>query len=188
MSKRRGKASAQPQWRNRIVESGTRRAGDFVAHPDNWRTHSSEQEALLVGVLETVGWVQDVIESKRTGYVLDGHLRVKAALARGEDEPVPYKVVDVTEAEEALILSTFDPLSALAGRDREKVAELLDLIPDSVGAELARALHSDKKAAKKLVAFDAAATFHVVVECENETQQAALVSRLRAEGYTCRTE
>lgn len=185
MTKVKSRAAA---WRNRIVEKSEQRADQFVAHPDNYRLHSTEQEAALTHVLGKVGWVQDVIVSKRSGYLLDGHLRVKAALARGDGTLVPYKVVDVSEADEALILSTMDPIGALARADREKVDELIALLPDEDDVALARLLHGERKADKKLIAFEAETTFSVIVECQNETQQAALVGRLRAEGYTCRTE
>lgn len=175
-----------PAWRNRIVDHGVQAAGQFLAHPDNWRIHPHSQEQALTGVLDAVGWIDEVVVSKRTGRLLNGHLRVKAALARSEEEPVPYKVVDVTENEEALILLTFDPISALAGTDTDKRDELLGLLPDDL-APLAAVLHSDQAAVKKLVQFSAAPNFQVIVDCQNETQQAELLSRLGGEGYQCRT-
>ena len=168
------------------MASGLQAADQFVAHPDQWRIHPHEQEAALLRVLDRVGWVQEVIVSKRSGYLLDGHLRVKTALARGDQTPVPYKTVDVTENDEALILASYDAIGMLAGSDRAKLDELIGLMPDE-DAALARILHGERRAAKKLVAFDVAETFSVTIDCENASQQAALLARLRAEGYACRT-
>jgi len=96
-----------------------------MAHYLQWRIHPKAQQDALAEVLDRVGWVQNVIESARTGYLLDGHARVALALRRGDDEPVPYVQVDVTEEEEALILGALDPIGALAGSDKAKLEELL---------------------------------------------------------------
>ena len=172
-------------WANRIVSSGVQPAGQFLAHPDNWRIHPGAQEEALIGILDRVGWVQDVIVSQRTGYTLDGHLRVASALRRGEETPVPYKVVDVTEAEEALLLASLDPIAALAGTDNAKYEELVGLLPDDL-AVLAKLAKGSAETAKTLVQFTAQEKHTVVVECADAQQQRDLLSRLTQEGYTCR--
>ena len=74
--------------------------------------------------LDQVGWVQQVMVNRRTGFVVDGHARVALALSR--DEPtVPVLYVDLDPDEEALVLATLDPIGALAGRDDEKLRDLL---------------------------------------------------------------
>ena len=115
----------QKGWRNRIVSSGEKPASDYLAHHLNWRVHPRAQQDALEGVLDQVGWVQNVIESARSGELLDGHARVMLALRRGDDTPVPYVQVDVSPEEEALILSTLDPLSAMAAADKEQLDALL---------------------------------------------------------------
>lgn len=112
-------------WRNRITGSGVESPDQILANPANWRVHPKHQQDALEGVLNEVGWVQDVIVNQRTGHLVDGHLRVSLALRRGEPD-VPVKYVDLTEAEEALVLATIDPLSALAVTDEGKLRELLD--------------------------------------------------------------
>jgi len=160
------------------------RAGDFLANPGNYRKHPTAQENVLTGVLDTVGWVQEVIINKTTGHMVDGHLRVKAALSRSEDEPVPYKVVELTEAEEALVLATYDPISAMAFNDEAVLKEVLALVPDHM-YPLAAAVHAKKEGAQ-LVSFNATVHYRVVVECSDESQQQALCERLAGEGYRVR--
>lgn len=111
-------------WRNRITGSGVESPDQILANPANWRVHPKHQQDALEGVLNEVGWVQDVIINQQTGHLVDGHLRVSLALRRGEPD-VPVKYVDLTEAEEALVLATIDPLSALATTDAGKLDELL---------------------------------------------------------------
>jgi DNA modification methylase len=124
MARAKAPARAAP-WRNRIVGSGEEEPSAIVANPANWRTHGQEQRGALRGALGTVGWVQQVVINRRTGHLVDGHARVEEAVAR-KDPSVPVLYVDLSLEEEALVLATFDPLGAMAGRDEEKLGELLD--------------------------------------------------------------
>lgn len=111
-------------WRNRIVGHGEQPASQFLANPNNWRVHPQSQRDALHGALNEVGWVQQVIVNRRTGYLVDGHERVWQALQNG-DAPVPYVEVDLDEAEEAYVLATLDPIGAMAMADKGKLSELL---------------------------------------------------------------
>ena len=55
-----------------------------AANPANWRTHPGSQRDALRGSLTEVGWVAEVIVNTVTGHLVDGHLRVEQARARGE--------------------------------------------------------------------------------------------------------
>jgi len=112
-------------WRNRIVEYGTKRADQFTAHPNNWRKHPKHQREALAASLNSVGWVGVVLENRRTGHLLDGHERLWQALAQGDDTPVPYITVDVSEDEEHLILATLDPITAMAQTDADILEGIL---------------------------------------------------------------
>lgn len=111
-------------WRNRIVGTGEEAPDQLVANPMNWRTHPGNQRDALRGSLASVGWVQQVLVNKRTGHVVDGHARVEEALSRGE-ATVPVLYVDLSPEEEALVLATLDPISAMANTDDAKLRELL---------------------------------------------------------------
>ena len=131
-------------WQNKIVGSGTSRAGDLLANESNWRIHVKAQQDALSGILKEVGWVQQVIVNRRTSEewcasqnvetVVDGHLRVSLALSKGEDTEVPVIYIDLTPKEEALVLATFDPISALAVADNEQLKALLSEIETENGA------------------------------------------------------
>jgi DNA modification methylase len=111
-------------WRNRITGSGEEAPDQLVANPQNWRVHPGNQRDALRGSLATVGWVQQVLVNQRTGHVVDGHARVEEALSRGE-ATVPVLYVDLDPEEEALVLATLDPISAMANTDDAKLRELL---------------------------------------------------------------
>jgi 3'-phosphoadenosine 5'-phosphosulfate sulfotransferase (PAPS reductase)/FAD synthetase len=118
---------SRAQWANRIVKSGEADPRVLLAHPENWRQHPPGQREALTQVLDEVGWVQDVIVSQNTGRLLDGHLRVELALERHE-KTIPVTWVDVTEQEELLILTSIDPIAALAKTNKDKLRGLLDKV------------------------------------------------------------
>ena len=122
----------QTHWRSRIVGEGEEDPTQLLASPLNARIHPHTQEQALTGVLDQVGWVQRVIVSRRTGHVLDGHLRVSAAISRGEPS-VPVVYVDLDDAEEKLILATLDPIGSLAGYDAGVLDQLLQEVQTDSG-------------------------------------------------------
>ena len=110
-------------WRNRITRYGEEAPDQLLAHENNWRIHPGTQQAALKAVLQTVGLVQNVIISERSGKCLDGHLRIQMAISEGQ-QTIPITYVDVTPEEEKLILATIDPLSAMAVADEELLAAM----------------------------------------------------------------
>jgi len=111
-------------WRNRIVGYGEEAPDQLLANPGNWRTHPFSQTDALGGVLRDVGLVQNVIVNKTSGFVVDGHARIALALRDGQPT-IPVTYVELDPSEEALILATLDPLSAMAGTDAAQLDALL---------------------------------------------------------------
>jgi hypothetical protein len=111
-------------WRNRIIGHGEEAPDQLLANPLNFRIHPKPQQDALAGVLNEVGWVQDVIVNQRSGHVIDGHLRVSLAISR-QEPTIPVVYVDLDEHEERLMLATLDPLAAMAATDRDQLASLL---------------------------------------------------------------
>lgn len=118
------------QWQSRIVGTGEEQPDQLLANPMNWRVHPKRQQDALGAVLDRVGWVQQVIVNRTTGHLVDGHLRVALALSRRE-ERIPVVYVEISPEEEAVVLATLDPLSAMAGEDRDILADLLEGMDDA---------------------------------------------------------
>ena len=127
------------EYKNRITGSGEEKLDQIMFNPRNWRIHPMHQQDALKGVLEEVGWVQQVIVNKRTGNLIDGHLRCQLAAREGNDT-IPVVYVDLSEEEEALILSTLDPIAGMAATDKEKLDDLF------------RQFNSDNEDVQKLIA------------------------------------
>ena len=128
-------------YRSRIVAHGEENPATLVANPKNWRTHPPAQEAAMRDVLDEIGWVQEVIVNKRTGRLVDGHMRVSMASRRAENT-VPVSYVDLSEEEEEKVLATLDPLGGMAKVDKEAFANLKQGI-DSDRAALSALLEAD---------------------------------------------
>lgn len=114
----------KPGWQSRIVGTGEEAPDQLLANPKNWRIHPQAQQEGLEAVLDRVGWVQNVVVNRRTGFMVDGHLRVTLAMRRGEAK-VPVLYVDLSPEEESIVLATIDPLAMLAATDKEKLTELI---------------------------------------------------------------
>ena len=145
----RKKPPASGRWQNRIVGHAEVAPGDLLANPRNWRVHPKLQGDALRGILAEVGWVQDVVVNRRTGHIVDGHLRVSLAIQQGE-QAIPVKYIDVSEEEEALLLATLDPLGALASTDGDALDALLQTVQSDDGgiASLLAELSADADASR----------------------------------------
>lgn len=114
-------------WENKIVEYREIAVKELKANPKNWRRHPKTQQEALSGILGEVGVIQNVILNRRTGHLIDGHLRVELAAKEGQ-KTLPVSVVDLSDEEENLALATLDPVSAMATRDDEMLRELLESV------------------------------------------------------------
>jgi len=136
MTRNTHEAPGLPAWRSRIVGYEDLSPAELTANPKNWRTHPKNQRKALAAVLGEVGVVQNIVLNQTTGHLIDGHLRVELAEEQGQ-ATVPVTVVELTEAEEALVLTTLDPLSGMAKRDNDKLADLLAMVTKEDRPDLA---------------------------------------------------
>lgn len=111
--------------------------GALIPHPKNPNTHPPAQVDLLAKVIKHQGWRNPIVVSKRSGFVIAGHARLKAAIALGLDQvPVDYQEFE-TEADEWTHLVADNKLAELADPNDSMLAELLqELTADGVDLEL----------------------------------------------------
>jgi len=128
-------SAAITPWANRIVDHGEESPESLLPNPANWRQHGATQRGALSDVLGEVGLVQGVIVNRTTGHVVDGHLRVELAIAKGQPA-VPVVYVELSEEEEHIILASLDPIGTMADADRERLGDLLSHIENENLAEL----------------------------------------------------
>lgn len=124
----RKRTSPGGEWRSRIVEYREEPAESFLANPLNAaKLHPITQQRAMSAMLDDVGYVAPVIVNRRTGYLLDGHMRVALALDGNAMVPVCY--VDLDPDEEARVLMTFDPIGSMAAFDTAMLREIVDSVP-----------------------------------------------------------
>ena len=117
-----------------IVGYGEEAPEQLLANPFNFRVHNALQEKALGGVLREVGIVQNVLVNSTTqGHMIDGHLRTAMAISNSQQK-IPITYVELSEAEEKVVLATFDPLSAMAGKDEDIFKTLVDGMDDAFKA------------------------------------------------------
>jgi len=127
VKKAKPKAPIDDKFKNRIVGTGSINPNKIKTNPLNFRKHPGLQKDAMEGILEEVGWVQNVIVNKTTGRLIDGHLRHDIAVQNKEPK-IPVLYVELSEAEERLILATLDPIAELATKDRKLYEQLTSQI------------------------------------------------------------
>lgn len=139
------KKKGQGRWENRIVGHGMIEVEKVVNNPANWREHPLYQREALAGVLDDVGIVAEITINKRTGRMVDGHLRVSLAKEHGV-EKLPVRYIDVTAAQEREILATLDPIGALAEANQAQLNALIQSLDKDAIAGSVRTMWTDMQA------------------------------------------
>jgi hypothetical protein len=119
------KRPSNETWRNRVVGFTQKPANQFTANALNFRRHPNNQRDAFRGLVSELGFAGAVLENVTTGNLIDGHLRIEEALSIDENMPIPCVQVELSEAEEKLLLASYDPLSAMASTDKEVLDSLL---------------------------------------------------------------
>ena len=112
------------QIRDRIIGLRRVKASDLRPSPANWRTHPTPQRDALRGLLAEIGYCDALIARELEDGALeliDGHLRAETT----PEVEVRVLILDLNEAEARKLLTTLDPLAAVAGADAGKLDELL---------------------------------------------------------------
>lgn len=179
-------------FRNRIAGHGEERVDQMLANPLNFRLHPANQQEALAGSIDEIGFIRSVTVNKRSGCVVDGHLRVTLA-ARSGVESLPVEYVDLDEQEEAKALLMLDPISAMAASDKAKLDELLrqvnsdDERVQQMLSDLAEREGLISPAEQEKTGADVIPEqYMILIECETEQTQAELLERFNAEGLKCK--
>ncbi len=176
--------------KDRIKEFRRVPASLLVPNPKNWRTHPEKQKNALKGVLAEIGYADALLAREMpdgTLMLLDGHLRAETT----PNQEVPVLVLDLNDEEAEKLLATFDPLSAMAGKDDELFAELISEMETS--SEAVRSLLDETLGAAE-TAENAVETpepvipemFQIVIDCDSEEHQQRVYESLKAEGLMCK--
>ena len=132
-----------------IVETET-----LKENPKNPNTHPEEQIKLLADIIKRTGWRAPITVSTRSGYIVKGHGRLKAAkLAGFESVPVEYqnftsddeenaalladnRIAEFSEIDSKLLAQMFEDFNYeeygdLTGYSEDEYNELIDVIEEA---------------------------------------------------------
>lgn len=182
------------QPRNRILRHVRIRAGDLVPHELNPRVHSTAQRRALQMLYDEIGFARSLLAYPLADgrlKLIDGHLRA----SMDPDQEVDVEVLDVNDAEARALLLAIDPLAQLAGYAAETLEQLratVEADSDAVKTlwqTLQEASERTKRAMKHSTEGDEPALrFYVLIDCDDEEQQRALLARFEAEGLSCQAK
>lgn len=199
------KPAAGSDWRDSIQLSDARpidliyvAASQLDAHPSNWRLHPPEQKAALAEAIGKVGFTTPPLFNLTTGRLLDGHLRKEWA----GDAVIPVVVGRWTEEQERFILTTHDPITAMAKTDAAKLKQLLDGMPKIETGDLDSMLRglvqqqestggvggsaAKQETEEQQDGVTIAESFAVLVKCDTERDQRLVIAELEKNGLDVR--
>lgn len=157
-----------------------------------WGKNPRKNDAAVKKVVESIkrfGFASPILARRENNEVIAGHTRLKAAEVLGLDR-VPVRYLDLDPAEAHLLALADNKLNEVAEWIPADVAAILS----EYSLEDAELAGFDSKAldalADDLGAEDAPSElggllYKVIVECDDEQQQAEILQRLEAEGLKC---
>lgn len=179
--------------RNRVKELRFVKASELTPCADNWRLHPKRQRDLMKSVLQTIGYADALIARETEDgslALIDGHLRADVS----SDVEVPVLIVDLNANEAKELLLVHDPIGAMAERDDEAVARLLEdfeatneTLERFIGEEFKTVFNVDDVESprnEKEVAIPN--LFQIIVEFDDETEQRECFEELTRAGRKCR--
>ena len=102
----------------------------LVPNPRNANQHPQNQIDLLAKIMHFQGVRHPIIVSKRSGFVVAGHARLKAAQRNGWTEfPTDYQDFD-SDAQEYAFLVSDNTIQEFAETNRDAVREVLAEMPE----------------------------------------------------------
>lgn len=165
-------------------------------NPNNWRIHTDEQGNAVDESLDTVGWAGVALYNVETERLIDGHLRRDTAIVRGE--PIPVLLGSWTEEQEAFILATLDPITAMAEADAEALDAVLRMAQPAGPATDDLLSHMAEEAElydnEQYDPLDGMVPeddryeeqYGVIVMCDDEPHQEQVYTELTEAGYECK--
>jgi hypothetical protein len=185
-----------PLPRNRIKRHVRIRAGDLMPHELNARRHPEIQRQALQALYEEIGFARSLLAYELPDgrlKLIDGHLRQ----ALHPDLEVDVEVLDVDDAEARALLLSIDPLAQLADYDQHVLDQLRQITStaNDALAHLWATIEQSQAAVEESLAQarspraekeSVPEQYLILIECDDEAAQVALLQRFQAEGLKCR--
>jgi ParB-like chromosome segregation protein Spo0J len=185
--------TSPPPWPADAIER--RPVASLIPYARNARTHSAEQVAQIASAIREWGWTVPCLIDEAGGLIA-GHGRILAARKLGITE-VPVVVArGWTEAQKRSYVIADNKLAMNAGWDDELLrVELNDLTADDLNLSLTGfsnlelrdiVFPVDKKEKNGKGGLSDGLVYQVIVECDDENQQAEILEEFKGRGIQCK--
>ncbi len=170
---------------------------ELKPNPKNPNTHPASQIELLSKIIKEQGWRAPITVSKRSGFIVKGHGRLKAAINAGITQaPVDYQDYD-SDASELADMVADNRLSELAEMDQSSLSDIMGELNDfDFNMEMTgfsdasiKEILGDSSANANEGSFESEEEeykYQILIECESEGHQSKLINKLTQEGLKCR--
>lgn len=170
----------------------------LVPWKNNPRKNDGEPVSVVMKSIRRFGFGAPIVARLANREIIGGHTRLKAAL-KLKLKVVPCRFLDISEEEAHALALADNKTNELADWDKDLLAAVMGDL-NAAGVDLTAGTGFDDAEVEKLLAHgdippDEYAgddsdkmedKFQVVVECEDERQQAMLLERLQGEGFEVR--
>ncbi len=180
--------------RHRIKRHARIRAGDLIPHELNPRLHPEAQRAALSALYDEIGFARSLLAFELPDgklKLIDGHLRAEMH----PDEELEVEILDVSEEEARILLLAIDPLAELANYQAASLSQLRALVEETSPAVQQLWANHETAAEQTTQSLNEARadanqslseSYLVLIECEDEAEQTALLERFQHEGLNCK--
>ena len=156
---------------------------ELIPYSNNPRNNESAVDAVAASI-EEFGFKVPIIIDK-DNVIVAGHTRLKAALKIGLEKVPCIKADDLTPEQLKAFRLADNKVGELATWDFDKLEEELAGLDMDMSAFGFTQEDDENDAERKDLSGNVDEMYQVIIDCEDESQQAEIFEQLKEEGYKC---
>lgn len=156
---------------------------ELIPYSNNPRNNESAVDAVAASI-EEFGFKVPIIIDK-DNVIVAGHTRLKAALKIGLEKVPCIKADDLTPEQLKAFRLADNKVGELATWDFNKLEEELAELDMDMSAFGFTQEDDENDAERKDLSGNVDEMYQVIIDCEDESQQAEIFEQLKEEGYKC---
>ena len=163
-----------------IVELFTK---ELIPYSNNPRNNDSAVDAVAASIKEFGFKVPIIVDADNV--IVAGHTRLKAALKLGLEKVPCIKADDLSPEQLKAFRLADNKVGELATWDFYKLEQELDALEMDMSAFGFESEQQESEPERKDLSGNVSEMYQVIIDCEDEEQQAAVFESLKEEGYKC---
>lgn len=159
------------------------KTSELIPYSNNPRNNDGAVEAVAASIKEFGFKVPIIIDNDNV--IVAGHTRLKAAQKLGLDKVPCIKADDLTPEQLKAFRLADNKVSELATWDFDKLEEELEALDMDMSAFGFTFDDDNEEKERKDLSENVNEMYQVIIDCEDEEQQAEIFESLKEEGYKC---